>query len=427
MGRKRIVLIQPDSPFLTVPLSFPGLGLLYISSYLKQNGFNPSIYDLTGGKKLPEGLQADVFGFSSQITQFRAAVAMKDDLRKENPNSIFVIGGPFPTHSPEESLKSGFDVIVRGEGEIPMYKIVKNFPNISKGIYSSNKKEFTNPNQTYPDWEGIDPIRYTYQLEGKRVINIMTKRGNCPYVCTFCAKSEYEKSPLRLRSIENVLKEVKHLKKAYGFGAIAIYDDEVFVGEKERDKTIFRGLSELDMPYRCMTRTNLVTREDIKFLKDTGCSEVCVGIETGDHNILENIIRKGTTVEQNTLFIQNCRDIGLRVKAYLIIGLPSESEESVNKTRSWLKEAHPNNFDLSIFTPYPGSDIYKNRNNYEISWDENYLRELWFSGKAQYEGCAVSTPSLSSDRILDLKKEIEEEFSRGQGGLTEYWGPIAKK
>lgn len=418
--KKKIALIQPDSPYLSFPLSFPNLGLMYISSYLKKEGNDVGIYDLTGGNSLPE-IEADIFGFSCQITQFRDLIYIKDKLREKNKKSAFVIGGPFPTHSPQECLDAGFDVVVRGEGEVSMSKIVKDYPNLESKIYQTDT--FIDPNTLFPDWEGINPLRYKYQLMGKRCTNILTKRGNCPFHCTFCAKQESNKSPLRLRKPEHVLEELLYLKEKFGFGSVSVFDDEIFPN-KERDKQIFKGLSELKMPYRCLTRSNLASLKDLIFLKETGCAEVCVGIESIDEYIHDKVIRKGTTIKQDTDFIKNCKDIELKVKAYLIIGLPSESLESVNKTREWLRETKPDNFDVSIFTPYPGSDIYDNKKNYDISWDEKKLRETWFSGKAQYEGCAVSTSHLSSEKIEELKKEIETEFQRGEGGATDYWGPI---
>ncbi len=418
--QKKIVLIQPDSPYLLYPLSFPGLGLMYISSYLKKNGYFPDYYDLTGGIKLPEDLHADIFGISCQITQFKDVKKIKDELKEKNPNSLFVIGGPFPTHSPKECLDAGFDVVVKGEGEISMLNIVKNYPNVAKGEYFS--EEFLNPDEIFPDWNAINPLRYRYQLEGKKCMNILTKRGNCPFQCTFCAKQEGKRSPLRYRSVENVLDEVKFLKDKFGVGSIAIYDDDVLL-DKKRDAELFKGLAELKIPYRCMTRANLATKEDLKLLKETGCGEIAIGVESADPHILE-VIKKGITLEQNTEFIKTCKELGLRVKAYLIIGLPGESRETVEKIKKWLRETQPDNFDISVFTPYPGSDIYENKQNYEIDWNEEKLREVWFSGEAQYGTCAVWTPYLSSEEIIKLKEEIEAEFKRGKGGATSYWGPM---
>lgn len=397
----RVALVQPGSPHLTCPKAFPSLGLLYISAYLKANGCDPEFYDL-GKEKTPE-IKADIIAFSCQITQYKEVLRLQHMLKKTNPDARFVIGGPFPTHSPEVCMEDGFYVI-QGEGEIPMLQLVQ-------GIHEPYGH--VDPN-FFPDWNAIDLNEYGYGLEGKRCINIMTKRGNCPFQCTFCAKSEVGKSPLRLRKANNVIAEAAYLK-GRGFGAIALYDDDVLINKK-RDYKIFDGLKELGMPYRCMTRTNLATQDDLRKLKETGCAEVAIGVETAD-NDMKKTIKKGTTIEQDTLFVQMAKEIGLRVKAYLMIGLPGESKRTVYKTLAWLRKNKPENFDISIFTPYPGSDIYENKDAYEIDWDQEELEKIWFSGEAQYGNCAVRTPQLTSREIVELSKL----FKRKEGGSTDYW------
>ena len=400
----KIALIQPDSPFLNEPLAFPNLGLLYVASYLKQNGYNPKIYDLNGGIKLPKNLKADIIGFSSQITQFKDVINLKNIIKKKNPNSLYVIGGPFPTHSPQDCLDAGFDIVVIGEGEIPMLNIVKNYPVIKNKVMYS--RTFVNPD-FFINWDLINPSRYKFYLKGKKCINVMTRRGNCPFACTFCAQPEIGKSPLRFRSVKNVIEEIKFLRDKYGFGAVAFYDDDVFI-KKDRDKKIFKALHKLDIPYRCMTRTDLVTKDDLQFLKDTGCVEVCIGAETGDSNILKNILNKGATLKQNTDFVKNCNDIGLNVKSYLMVGLPGETKETIQHTKDWMRKLKINNYKLFAFTPYPGSDIYNNKDKYDIYWDESKLREVWFSGTGPYGNCVTSTSSLSSKDIIKANFKLEE-------------------
>ena len=102
----------------------------------------------------------------------------------------------------------------------------RSYPHLKEREVFSEK--FVDPN-FFPDWDAIEPLRYRYQLNGKRCINIMTRRGNCPFHCTFCARQEVGRSSLRFRSVENVLREVAFLKDEFGFGAVAIYDDDVFV------------------------------------------------------------------------------------------------------------------------------------------------------------------------------------------------------
>lgn len=436
--KPKIVLIHPDSPFLAEPLSFPGLGLLYISAFLKKHGFEVEYHDLTGGKNLPRSLTADVFGFSCQTVHFSSAINMLRELRRNNQDSLFIVGGPCPTWSPEQCLNSGFDIVIRGEGEKSILDIVKNFELIRNNIKNNReiKRIYIPENYLdidslpFPDWDAIDISRYRYQLAGRRCMSIITNRGSCPFgmggMCRFCSKTNFGNSQnLRFRNIENVLQEVKILRDKYHFGSVMIYDDEVLIN-KARDMKIFEGLKELDIKFRCMTRANLATKEDLKNMSDLGCIEVCIGAESGDTHILEQVVKKGTTVEVNTQFVEWCHEIGLNVKAYLIIGLPSESKESMENTYQWLKKTRPTNYDVSIYVPYPGSEFYDHKENYEIEWNEELLKKFWYSGEPQYGVSAVWTPCLTSKEISDFRDKINREFKRGLGGTTSYWGPISK-
>jgi len=430
----KIILIHPDTPMLAEPLSFPGLEMLYISSYIKKSGYTCDYYDLTGGVRLPEDLQGNIFGFTAHSVHFHFCVNTMKKLRKQNPNAIFVIGGPFPTWSSDVCIEAGFDIVVRGEGELAMADIIRNYQNlvIEKKNSNSLKKVviqdgFVDINSIIPDWEAIDATRYKYKLEGRKCISMMTSRGNCPFgaggKCRFCSKTQFgPKRPLRFREVDHVLKEAEYLRETYNFASLMLYDDEMLVNKK-RDMKIFRGLHDLDIKFRCMTRADLADKHDLEKLKKYGCAELAVGIESGDKYILEKVINKGITVEKNTQFVKDCHDVGLRVKAYLIIGLPGESRESVENTKKWLREANTDNYDLSIFAPYAGSEIYENSEDYEIFWDDNSLEKIWYTGEAQYGDPGVWTPYLSAEQIRGLRGEIYSEFPRSEGGTTSYWGP----
>lgn len=434
--KPRIALIQPDTPFLAEPLSFPGLGLLYISAFLKKHGYEIEFYDLTGGVSLSENLSADIFAFSCQAVHLSFAAEAVKKLRANNADALFIVGGPCPTWLPQECFDSGFDIVVRGEGEASMLEIVENFWDIQKGI--QNKKEIKRiylseahieiNSLPFPDYEAIDINRYRYQLAGRRCMSIITCRGSCPFGmggnCRFCSKTSMGNSQaMRFRSQENVLDEVRILKEQYHFGSVMFYDDEVLIN-KDRDMGIFKELKKLDIKFRCMTRVDLAEKEDLRKLKDYGCIEVCIGAESGDPYILEKVVKKGTTVEMNTRFVKWCNELGLNVKAYLIIGLPFESRKSLNNTYEWLKNAKPANYDVSIYAPYPGSEFYDHKEKYEIEWDKEALKKVWYTGEPQYGLPVVWTPYLTSQEIADFRDKINKEFKRGVGGTTLYWGPI---
>lgn len=413
----KIALIQPNSSFLHEPLSLPSLGLLYISSYLKKHGFEPKLYDFTGrdGNETEHMLNKissenyDIIAFTCQTPHFLQVIDMKEKLQSE---AKFVIGGPYATYNHEECINHNFTAVI-GEGEHSMLKICNGDNSL---MFENNTDKI---NTLLPDWDAIDINRYKYHLDGKKCMSIMTTRGKCPFKCIFCSKAAGGK--LRFRSASSVIEEIKLLRNKYEIKAIAFYDDTMLLNKK-RDYEIFKCLKRLGMPFRFMTRSDVVSERDLEFVKHCGCAEICIGIESADNEILKTI-KKGTTIERDTWFVNKCKEIGLRVKTYFIIGLPGEGFESVTKMKVWLMKNKPDNYDISIYVPYPGSYLYNNKDKYDIQWNDEKLKDMWFGGTPQYDNVsAVRTSKLSYEDIVMLRNEIFEEFPRGTGGSTPYWG-----
>ena len=412
--KTKIALIQPDSPFLLDPLSFPSLGLLNISSYLKEQRYNPDFYDLTGGLEMPERVKADIFGFSCQLPQFPIVEKIMNKLKIDNPNAKFVIGGNHATWWYDRCLDRGFNSVIRGEGEESILRLIKDYENCGEIKRLYNPKNPLNTNEIgSPDWDAIDLKRYTGKLYGKKAINIMSVRGNCPYNakhCHFCSPSNIGRAgKFRFKNLRRILQEAECLKRK-GYEAITLYDDEVMIN-KQRDLKMFKGFYELGLDFRCMVRANAVNKQDIMKIKDYGCIEVCIGVESADPKILEGI-SKGVSIEENTRFVNWCHEIKLPVKAYLIAGLPGENRKSLENIRKWLLKTKPDKYDLSTFIPYPGSYIYEKRKEFDISWEEGELENLLYYGEPQYGGALCSTSYLSANEITELKNNILREIPR---------------
>ena len=118
--------------------------------------------------------------------------------------------------------------------------------------------------------------------------------------------------------------------------------------------------------YRCFTRADLIDEEAAYAMGQTGCVEVLIGCESGSDRILANV-NKGTTRQQNLKAISLLKKGRIRVKAAIIIGLPGESWESIEETKSFIEEAEPDDVDFTILSVYPGSDIWRNPSRYDSS------------------------------------------------------------
>jgi len=409
----KVALLIPPSPFLYEPLTFVPLGPLYLSAYLKRQGHDVVVYDYNDyqmrmkSKKWDDVEKADVIGITGTTPQFKDIVHFLTHIKRRDygKNKWFVAGGPHASCDPKSCLEAGFDSIVVGDGEYAFEDVLKN----------KTKHIFSHPIENidmlpFPDWSALNIKNYHYKIDGLESMSMITQRG-CPYACAFCCHWEgYRK--VRFRSPNNVSEEIETLRKLYGYEAFMFWDDEFNLNRK-RTLELCSELRPLEIKFRCFIRANLFDSEVGCAMKEAGCVEVGCGVESGSQQILD-IIGKQTTVEENTEARKICRFLDIRFKAFTIVGLPSETEESVAETREWLRKNEPDDFDVTINTPYPGSPQWEHSEKYDLIFDKESLRRTLYDG-SYYKGPAkslVATSKLSAERIVQLRDEIEDEFNR---------------
>lgn len=386
-----ITLINPPSPFLNDQLIMPPLGILYIIASLKERGIQVKFLDLALGKQqLP---WSEAYGITSNTPQFPY---VRDFLRKNafpNPEAKVCIGGPHATLCPQECLEVGFDAVVVGEGEYAVF----DFLNGSQGIINAQiiKDLDTVP---FPDRTLVK--NYDYRIDDKWTTTIITSRG-CPFQCAFCCKNW---KGVRFRSWQNIAEELKEIKEL-GYEGVQFEDDAVWY-RPQRDLKIFESLHDLDFVWRAPMRADFVTVERAKIMASHGCKEVFIGIESGSDFILKNI-NKNITVKQNERALKIFYEAGIRVKIGVIIGLPSESEETVKETWEFCERMEPyiNDWGITTLVPYPGSAIYDHHEDFDIQFDKNKIYEAHTGGK-----CVVSTSALSIEEIADWRKTFYKRF-----------------
>lgn len=394
----KVSLIIPPSTFLLNPRMFLPLGPLYLSAVLKQHGNSVEVVDLAGGEPMPE-VEADIYGISVNTATFPYACQVLGQIKELKKDAHVVIGGPMATVDPHTCLKAGFDQAVIGDGENAVIKI-------SEGCRDRIIRD--------PLVEDLDSIpfpdrdvlihNYHAELDDDPCTNIVTSRG-CPYKCVFCVKNWGDK--VRFHSTKYILREAASIKEKQGIRALWFFDDEMLMN-KERDLEIFRGLKELGIIFRIFTRSNLMDEKTAKILSECGCREVLIGVESGSEKI-KRVIRKGTTVEVDKKAIKMLNFHGVRVKATFIVGLPSESPETLEETWRLCEEIEDSvaDFDFSILTVYPGSALYSHPEKFDLKFEAGYKP---FKTKPDEYACMVSTSSLSSGELLKWRERLEKRY-----------------
>ena len=393
-----ISFIIPSAPFLLNTRAFPNLGVLYLTTVLKQARYSVQVIDLLGGEALPE-VSSGIVGITMTSPTFPEGARLLKEVKARDPGSWVVAGGPHATVSPKDCLDAGFDQVVVGEGERAILKVVQgNKDRIIQEPYIQNLDSIP-----FPDRSAVDMSRYSYESLGVRATHMITSRG-CPWACSFCCRMWDH--PPRYRGARNVIAE-SGLLYDQGYRGISLFDDEMLV-QWSRDQEIFRNWQAQGFTYRLLTRANLISPERARFLAETGCQEVFIGIESGSDRILINIDKKTSRV-MNLKAIKALHDAGIRVKAGFVIGLPGEDEQSIRDTETFIEESRPDDVDFSLLTVMAGSPIADNPGAYDLKWEKTY--EAYKGTPGKYVP-TIATSKLNSKELLAARDRLEHRFKQ---------------
>ena len=185
---------------------------------------------------------------------------------------------------------------------------------------------------------------------------------NCPFGCGFCAGRH---SPMlrhiRTRPTQSIVAEMVEMADRYGTRGFMFYDDELNVNPKLVELmdaiTVEQAQRGEQWRLRGFVKAELFTSQQAAAMYRAGFRWILVGFESGSDRILDNINKKATKAD-NTRCVGLARNAGLNVKALMSIGHPGESAATIEDTKQWLLDVRPDDFDVTIITPYPGSPYY---------------------------------------------------------------------
>ncbi len=292
-----LVNFVPPLKGTTVPL-----GPLYIASVLEEAGCYVDFrdYQLTSYENPLD--QKNIVSFLSDSEDFLAIgcffnvlpflLPSLEAIKAESPEKMIILGGSGPS-SVAEKLMGEFpfiDVIVRGEGEQTVREIAHRIPyNQIKGIvYRSNGKAVSTPERErirnldglpFPAYDKTDLSEYTQA-------GVVTARG-CPYHCTFCEVASLWGYHAEQRSVSSVVSEIKLL---YDQGITSLHiNDDTFVLDRKwvLDFCDVLKCEGIDVTWRCLGRINLMDKELLEKMADSGCVGVQYGVESGSENVLK--------------------------------------------------------------------------------------------------------------------------------------------
>lgn len=394
LNDKHIVLVNPPYERVSKAYSFvkhlsnrsPSLGLLHLAAEVRLHDYVPSILESDAMELDTDGVVEKILNIRPKyvgITLFTVGVfeGMKIARRVKDalPGVKIIVGGPHLSSMGVETIKRfpEFDIAVQGEGEKTLVKLLEaldtggDLSKIPGLIYKENEKlRVTPPPVTpneldelpFPAWDllpgfpGAYPLA-AYDYPRGPVGTIAASRG-CPFHCKFCDTSTFG-ARVRYYTPKKVFEMMKHLNEKYGIKHIAFVDD-LFLASRSRTTELCNLLLEnnLKMTWSCDARVDTVKPDLLDLMKKAGCWQIAFGLETGSDEMLKRM-DKSARVERSEQAVNWSAAAGIRVKGLFMLGYPGETKETIETTKAFVSRIPMTIMNLTKFTPYPGSPVYR--------------------------------------------------------------------
>jgi len=370
---------------------YPPLGTLYAASFMRQNGYEVSLFDTmfatSPNEAIPElekhdpgffVIYDDGFNYLTKmcLTNMREAAFEMGKLAKARGCKVIVCSSD-STDRYEKYLREGADFVIIGEGEHTLLELVDSLKGESEdysGIpglaYLENDKAVKTSlrpvlrdldSLPLPAWDLVDiePYRQTWlKHAGYFSLNMGTTRG-CPFKCNWCAKPIYG-NRYNSRSPRNAVDELKMLKDRFDMDHIWFCDD--IFGLKPGWVIEFARLIKeegVKIRFKIQSRADLLQDEDlVHALAETGCENAWIGAESGSQKILD-AMDKGITIDQIHRATQLMKHEGIKPSFFIQFGYPGEVKEDIEKTIRMINELLPFEIGISVSYPLPGTVFYE--------------------------------------------------------------------
>jgi radical SAM superfamily enzyme YgiQ (UPF0313 family) len=400
------------------------IGIAILSAVLKMNGHKVDLIDTTFGIEdsgvlaKVERFNPDLIALSSNSANFPYAVHLATLIKSKFAIST-IIGGVHPTVAPAETItKECFDMICVGEGEEALLEVVQYLKQGGKGgkriaikniWFKENNTIIRNRSRPLitdldslpdPDLEIYDYPRYL--KSHNMVASFLTTRG-CPYGCTYCTNSALKTlhkglGPwVRFRSVGNIMAEIKKTVNKFSVKKIEFYDDTFTLNTSHVRQFCKEYKHQVGLPFHVNARVDCISDEMCRYLAESGCCRVQIGLESGDEQIRKEIL--GRNISDETI-IEACSLIkkhGMEVYTYNMIGIPHEGIDNIKKTIELNRKIRPDFMSASIFTAYKGTKLY------EVCKENGWLDEQRSLGSF-YSSTNLKHPQIPIQKLKRMRK-----------------------
>ncbi len=399
------LLEDPKEKLIMRP--YPPLGILYVSAYLDQHGYNHEVFDTTFSSQ--EKLKTYLLEEKPEVVAFYVNLMTKLNVlnliqfireHRELDHTKVILGGPDVRYNAENLLRNGASFLVIGEGEESFLELVQNIEKGPEADYASidgiayiDDKDVFQQNGERTKIREInelpvpnrDKINLHLYLDawkshhGQSALSVSTMRG-CPYTCKWCSRAVYGLS-YRRRKPKNVVDELEDIQRKYNPDTIWFVDDVFTVNyrwlEQFRDELKARDVK---ISYECITRADKMNERVVNLLQESGCFRVWIGAESGSQKVIDLMDRR-VSVHKVREMIRLSRKKGIQAGTFIMLGYPGETEEDIEETIHHLKTSNPDQFTITVAYPIRGTELFQEVEGLQVAdlpWETSTDRDIDF-------------------------------------------------
>ena len=429
--KKRILLIYPLSPVmnredrcqqptkdLIVIPPLPPTDLMYLAAISEREGLEAKIKDYSQSGNLEQDLRE----FKPDYLVVNIATpSLENDLdairkaKEINPEIITIAkGAAFLTLGEKILAKHEFlDFGILGEAEETLKEILEEQEKTRiLGIYykENGNVKFTGNRAFIEDLDSlpfparhlVDNSIYRRPDNNKVQATIKVERG-CPFHCFFCLATPVSGAKVRRRSVENIVAEIRECVEKYNIRNFLFWSD-IFNLDKKWTMDLCQAIidSGLKITWSANTRADTADLEMAKMMYKSGCRLVSIGVESGSQEMLEKMGKK-ITLNDVRRTVKVFKQAKIRIYNYFVIGLPWETEETVEETIKFAIELNSDFISFYTATPLPGSRFYDYAKEHNLFDKETSFESAYFYP-------AVNTHYLTKERVFELHKSAIKRF-----------------
>jgi radical SAM superfamily enzyme YgiQ (UPF0313 family) len=389
-------------------------GIMHISALLKQEGHQTSLAVATEEDPVEAALRLkpDVVGYTVYTGTQNYYLDLNRRIKAQLPGVFSIFGGPHPTFFPEMIEHEGVDGICVGEGEYATLDLLNalqagaEISGIPNWHFRLDGEIVRNPVRPLLTSKQLDELPFPdrdllYNVHPasrrNKIRPFITGRG-CPYSCTYCFNKAYRDlyrglgKAMRRRSVEDVIREIKAVRRRYPLEFITFMDDTFILNRQWLQEFAVRYRAEVGLPFWCQVRADLVTDEMMALFKDAGCVSVSFGLEAGNDRLRNAILKRDMNREQILEASRIFRRHGIAFMTNNMLGLPTGSLETDLETLELNVQCRPSYANVFLFQPYPKTEL-----------GEWACQEGWMTGSFD-----DLSGSVSDDTILRFGSESEK-------------------